>query len=214
MHGHPARTRLPEITFRAAQPGKFLPGFAAVGGFENGRVLHTSVSRIRIGKRRFEMPDTLEFPRMLRSVIPLVRASLALIHEFIAFALGHAVRALQFITAAARRAPGPATVIRTLNDLPKPTARLRSINAVRINGRALEMIHLPTGEVRPADFPLLALAIGGQDERTFLRANQYSNLAHILICIWGFYAWHDLPVSKFDVKFIHLEQNMHEGLPF
>ena len=43
------------------------------------------------------------------------------------------------------------------------------------------MIHLPAREMRPAYFPFLALTIGGQDERAFLRANQYSNLAHDLL---------------------------------
>src|SRR5258708_31496916 len=45
--------------------------------------------------------SALELPRMLRSVIKLVRAHLALIHELVAFAFGHAFLALQVLRAAA-----------------------------------------------------------------------------------------------------------------
>ena len=78
MHGHAARARLPEIAFGAAQSGKFLPRFAAVGRFENRRVFRAGIGRIRIGQRRLDMPDALELPRMLRAVIPLVLSRLRL----------------------------------------------------------------------------------------------------------------------------------------
>ena len=39
VHAHAARAGLPEMALGVAQPGKFLPRFAAVGGFENRRVL-------------------------------------------------------------------------------------------------------------------------------------------------------------------------------
>src|ERR1035438_535400 len=122
------------------------------------------------------MPDTFEFPGVLRAVIPLMRADFAFVNELVARARGKFAR--DRCWRAIRGVPGFAAVIRTLDDLPKPAARLRRINAVRINGRAFEMIHLPAREMRPADFPILALAVGGQNERTFLRANQYSDLAH------------------------------------
>ena len=57
----------------AAQPGEFLPGLPAVGRAEQGGVFHAGVDRVRIGQRRFQMPDALELPRVLRAVVPLVR---------------------------------------------------------------------------------------------------------------------------------------------
>src|SRR5437016_3640599 len=102
------------------------------------------------------MPHALEFPGMLRAVVPLVRAHLALIYEFVALAFGHALGTHQLFGTAPGRLPGFAAVIRTLDDLAKPTARLRGVDAIRVNGRTFEVIHLPAREVRPADFPVLA----------------------------------------------------------
>ncbi len=124
------------------------------------------------------MPDALELPRVLRAVVPLVRADVALIREHVALALGHSIRAHQVFGFGSGRVPGFAAVIRTLNDLPKPTARLRRVNPIRINGRAFEVIHLPAREVRAADFPILPFAIRCQNERAFLRADQDPDFAH------------------------------------
>ena len=41
-----------------------------------------------------------------------------------------------------------AAIARPLNNLPKPTARLRGIDAIRIDGRAFHVIDLPAGEMR------------------------------------------------------------------
>ena len=68
--------------------------------------------------------------------------------------------------------PGFAAVVGALNDLAEPAAGLRGVDAVRIDGRALEVVDLPAGEVRAADVPLLALAVGGEDERAFAGADQ------------------------------------------
>ena len=71
---HAARARLPFRTgIAAAQTGQFMPRFAAVFRFEYRGVFHARVDVVRIVKRRFQMPDTLEFPRMLGAVVPLVR---------------------------------------------------------------------------------------------------------------------------------------------
>ena len=158
--------------------GKFLPRLAAVGRLENRRVLRAGVNRVRIGGRRLEMPDAFEFPRMLRAVIPHMRAHFAFVNKLVALAFGQTFGAFQFFRAAARRVPGLAAVVRTLDDLAEPAARLRRVNAVRVNRRAFEVIHFPARKMRPADFPILALAIGGQDERAFLCADQYSDFAH------------------------------------
>src|SRR5690606_12342264 len=52
------------------------------------------------------------------------------------------------------------------------------IDPVRIRRRSLHVVDLPSTEVRAVDAPLLALSIGGQDERTFLGAHQDSNSTH------------------------------------
>src|ERR1043166_5744484 len=152
-----------------AQAGQFLPGAPAIGAFEQRRVLRAGVNGIGVGQRSLHMPDAFEFPRMLRAVVPLVRADLAFIDELVALAARHAVRAGG--RGAAGRFPGPAAVIRTLDNLSEPAAGLRSINAVRVHRRALEMIQFPPGEMRAADFPILARAIGSDDECALACAN-------------------------------------------
>ena len=168
VHGHAAGAGLPELALGAAQSGKFLPGFAAVRRLENRRVFRAGVDRVRIGERRFEMPDALEFPRMLRAVVPLVRARPRLRRRTCCSRLWACRPGLSTPRAAARRVPGLAAVIRALDDLAEPTAGLRRVDAIRINGRAFEVIHLPARKMRPADFPVLALAIRRQDERALL----------------------------------------------
>src|ERR1041385_5168041 len=83
---------------------------------------------INIVKRRLKMPDPLEFPRMLCAVVPLMRPGDSVVNEFVALAFWHASLALQLFRTTSRRYPAFAAVIRALNDLPEPTARLRSVN--------------------------------------------------------------------------------------
>src|SRR5712691_8484469 len=104
------------------------------------------------------MPDALELPRMLRAVIPLVSAHLALINKLVALAFGHFAGSWRRL--AAGRRPSLAAVIGALDNLPKPAAGLRRVNAVRLDRRAFEVIHLPAREVRSADFPIPPLALG------------------------------------------------------
>src|SRR5579883_2903256 len=102
------------------------------------------------------MPDALEFPGMLRAIIPLVRPRIALINELVALALGHAAGADEFLRVAAGRIPRFAAVIGALDDLAEPAAALRGVDSIRVQRRAFEMIHFPTGEMRSADFPIFA----------------------------------------------------------
>ena len=81
----------------------------------------------------------------------------------------------------ADRLPGLAAVVGALDQLPEPAAGLRGVDAVGIGGRALEVVDLPAGKVRAADVPLLALAVGGQDEGALARADQNSNRTHPLL---------------------------------
>src|SRR6266536_5722987 len=117
------------------------------------------------------MPDAFKLPRVLCSIIPLMRrewfTSLrrSVVNEFVAFAFGRAIRAFQFLRAAARRVPGFAAVVGALSDLPKPAARLRPINAIRVNWRTLHVIDFPTRKMRAANLPSFARTIRGHNER-------------------------------------------------
>src|SRR4051794_22863857 len=107
------------------------------------------------------MPDAGELPRVLRSVIPLVRAGDAVVDELVA-----------------DRLPRPTAVVRTLHRLSEPPTGLRGIEPVRIDRRALEVVHLPAREVGTADVPAFALLVRCQHERAFARTNQNSHSAH------------------------------------
>ena len=162
VQAHPAGARLPVWPGAvAAQPGEFLPGLPAVGRAEQGGVFDPGVDRVRIGQRRFEMPDPLELPGMRRAVVPLVRAGDAVVDELVA-----------------HRLPGLAAVVRALDQLPEPAAGLRRIQPIRVGRRSLEVIDLPAPEMGTADVPLLALSVRRQDECALARADQYPYFAH------------------------------------
>src|ERR1051325_10326346 len=131
------------------------------------------------------MPDPLEFPGMLGPVIPLMRPRDAVVNEFVTLTFRHAALALKLLRTAARRLPGFATVIRTLNDLAEPTACLRRVNPVRIDRRTFHVINLPARKVRPLHFPIFPLRIRSQDESSFTGADQYSYRVH---CVCSFFA--------------------------
>jgi len=116
VQAHASRAGLPKAAFGTAQAGKLRPRFAAVGRLEESGVFHSGIDGVRVGQRRFQMPDPLELPGMLRAVVPLVRAGDALIHKLIP-----------------DRLPGLAAVIRALNLLPEPAAGLRGINSIGFN---------------------------------------------------------------------------------
>src|ERR1017187_1809714 len=122
------------------------------------------------------MPDAFELPRMLRAVVPQVGAHCALVNEFVALALGHTVG--RSCRPAAWGLPSFTAIVGPLDDLPEPATALRRVQAVRVNGRTLHMIDLPTAKLEAADIPLFALAIRGQDERALPCANQDSYFAH------------------------------------
>src|SRR5262249_31188074 len=122
------------------------------------------------------MPDPFELPRVLCAVVPQVFADFALVNKLVAFAVGHSVGA--GCGPATWRVPRLAAVVGTLDYLPKPAARLRRIDAVRISRRPFEMVHFPTPKVRPVDLPIFPRTIGSQDECALLRADKNSNSAH------------------------------------
>src|SRR5258707_4676127 len=175
----------------SAQAGKFAPILAAVGGFEKSGVFHARVDEIRIGMGRVKVPDTLEFPGMLRAVVELMggerRAGFLriVVFEFVTFALGGSVRRFGFAGRRAWLEPGFAAVIGTLNDWADPAACLRAVDAIWIHGRPLQVIDLPAGEMWAADLPFFALAVGRKNKRSLARANQHSNFAHVLLLLIG-----------------------------
>ena len=60
-----ARTGLPDAgCVMLAQAGQLLPRLSAVGRAEDSRVLDAGVDSIGVGRRRLQMPDALELPRI------------------------------------------------------------------------------------------------------------------------------------------------------
>src|SRR5262249_23628812 len=141
---------------------ELVPRLARVRRLEDGRVLDAGEEGVGVRERGLQVPHALEDPRLFGAVVPLVRADLALVRELVP-----------------RRLPYLAAVVRALDLLPEPAARLRRVEAVRIGRGALQVVHLPAREVRTVDVPLLALAVRRQDERALLRADQDSDSAHV-----------------------------------
>src|SRR5258705_3921443 len=126
----------------AAESGKLQPRLSSISCAEYCGVFHPGVNGIRIAERWFKVPDPLEFPRVRRAVIPLMSAGNAVVNKFVTY-----------------RLPRLAPVIRALDLLPEPAAGLRRIYPIRINGRAFQMVNLPTSKERAADIPPLPFPI-------------------------------------------------------
>src|SRR4051794_27670680 len=112
------------------------------------------------------MPDALELPRTQRAVVPLVCGERfagfrrCVINEFVALAFRRAVRSCgRFAGGRSGLVPGFAAVVGPLDDLAKPTARLRRIDSIRIDTGALEMVNLPAREVGAANLPTFAPSV-------------------------------------------------------
>src|SRR5437868_12956849 len=115
---------------------------------------------------------------MLRTVVPLVgseRRRGFVIHEFVALALGWSGGRGHVAERRAGLVPGFATIVGALNHLPEPAAALRSVDAIGIDRRSLQVIQLPSGKMRSAYLPLLALAVRRKYECSLARAYQYTN---------------------------------------
>src|SRR5207245_6453407 len=110
---------------RAAQAGKLVPAVSAVSRAEDGGVVNARVDRIRIGQRGFEMPDPLELKGTRCAVVPLMGARFALVDELVI-----------------ERFPGLATVVGALDHLPVPAGGLRPVDAIRIRGRAIDVVNI------------------------------------------------------------------------
>ena len=140
-----------------AQARQFVPALAAVGRAEHGRVLDAGVRGIRIGQRRLDVPDALELPRVRCAVVPLVRARDAVIRELVVHG-----------------GPRLAAVVRALNELAEPAARLGGVDPVRVDRRALQVIELPSAKEWPCNIPVLPRSICVDDESTLARSDEHS----------------------------------------
>src|SRR3954469_17826357 len=109
---------------------------------------------------------------MRSPVVPLVRPRHAIVFVLVPHCL-----------------PCLAAIVGTLHHLPKPPARLRRVNAIRIHRRSLQVINLPTAKMGPAHVPLLSLAVRRQDKGALLCSNEHSYSAHATsLCLqlrWG-----------------------------
>src|SRR6266851_6592549 len=107
------------------------------------------------------------------------RRSRGVINKFVALALGHAAGPGFFAGRRSGLMPGFAAIVGALDHLPEPTAGLRRVNSIGISRRSFEVIHLPAGEMRPADVPFFALAVRCKNECALACAHQYPYLAHL-----------------------------------
>src|SRR4051812_12072178 len=107
-----------------------------------------------------------------------MRAGIAIIDELVALALGHPFGTLEILGFAAGRAPGFSAVVRALDDLSKPAARLRSVDAIGICRGGFHVVNLPSAKQRAGNVPLLPIAVGGADEPALLCADENANAAH------------------------------------
>jgi hypothetical protein len=197
----------------AAQCCEFFPGFAAIGGFEHRGVFNAGVCGVGVIERRLDVPHALELPRVLRAVVPHVggkRRAMwggCVVGEFVGFALGHAVFALEFFGFAAGRVPGLPAVIGALHDLAEPSAGLGCVDSIGISGGGLHVIDLPTSEMGAVDGPFLALAIGGDDERAFLCADENSNCGHGFLAPCVSEGWLRIQCSRDEIRFGRLTRS-------
>src|SRR5215472_7485884 len=107
------------------------------------------------------MPDALELPGMRRAVVPGMSACNSVVYEFVAY-----------------RIPRGSAVIRLLDLLTEPARTLRRVKTIRVRGRSLHVVHLPSCEMRTAHAPLLAFPVSRKNEGPFARPHQHSYTAH------------------------------------
>src|ERR1051326_936840 len=132
VKAHPARAGLPlGPRAVAAQAREFVPRPPAVSRAEERRVLDSGIYRVGVVGQRFEVPDPFELPGALRAVVELVRrewlAGLwrGVVNELVALALRHSLGSgRRLARRRPRLVPGSAAVVRALNDLAEPAARL------------------------------------------------------------------------------------------
>jgi hypothetical protein len=99
----------------SAESRNLLPCLSAIFGAEQCGVFYPGIHIVRIGERRFEVPDALELPGMLCAVVPLVSGEgltsggRSVIDEFVALARRRGIRLRHHLSA--RSFPSLAAVI-------------------------------------------------------------------------------------------------------
>ena len=136
-------------------PASSLPALAAVGRAEQRRVLDARVNGVALGRRRLQVPDAGELPRVRGAVVPLVRAGDALVVEVLA-----------------DRLPALAAVVGALDELPEPAGGLRGVEPIRVDRRAGDVVDLPAREVRAADVPAPPGLVRGENEGALASADE------------------------------------------
>lgn len=132
MKSHTAGARRPlGAGSMSAQACEFVPCLPPIGCPEQGRVFDTGIDGIGVGQRRFKVPDTLELPWVLRTVVELVRGERfagfgrRIVAKLVAFSDGRAVGVLRRLPGfESRLMPRLAAVVGALNDLSEPAAGL------------------------------------------------------------------------------------------
>lgn len=124
------------------------------------------------------MPDALELPRMLGVVVPFVSADVTAVLEQIAVPRGHRFGIAWLRYFGSWRGPSFPAIVGSLDYLTEPVARLGGIDAIWIDWRSLEVKHFPSPKQWAFDLPVHSLSVRGQDERTFLGADENTDIAH------------------------------------
>src|ERR1051325_714708 len=110
------------------------------------------------------MPDSLEFPGMRRTIVPLMRAGDAVVQECVP-----------------DPRPSFPAVIGALYELPKPSAVLRGVQPLEVDRRSFEMEYLPTGKMGASNLPLFAHCVGSENECTLARPHEDTYTAHVTL---------------------------------
>src|SRR5258706_15941981 len=130
------------------------------------------------------MPHTLEVPWMLGAVVPLVcRERLAIpgsvVSKLAAFRQGHSIGGgSRFAALESWLKPCFTTVIRSLHNLPEPSAALRCVNPVGIRRGTFQVIHFPSAKKGTLDFPLFTCGIRRKNECAFFCPDKYACGSH------------------------------------
>jgi hypothetical protein len=139
VQSHAARAGLPLGTGTVpAQAREFLPALASIGRAKQRRVLHARIHRLRIGERWLDVPHALELPGMLRAVVPLMRGQRfsrlrrRVVDESI-WQRRRWTRSGNRLAGQPRLMPGLAAVVRSLDQLPEPSACLGDVDPAGIN---------------------------------------------------------------------------------
>src|SRR6516164_3277048 len=113
---------------------------------------------------------------MLRAIVKLMcgeRGRRRVVDKLVALTFRHSARAgCRLSRRRSRLMPSLPAVVGALDDLSKPSAGLRGINAIRVSLRALQAIHFPSRKMWSAHVPLVAFAVRRKNECALLRADQ------------------------------------------